>query len=117
MHHIKTNSQQFTIQQLSKKLEIPKPTLRFWEEEFKGLITPLRTPGGQRRYTEEHISIIKNIKNFRDMGKSILEIKEILTRNHYQKADVKNTDIEVLSERISQIVLEEVSKFLGKKSI
>jgi len=27
-----------TIQQLSAKLNIPKPTLRFWEKEFEGIL-------------------------------------------------------------------------------
>jgi len=50
------NSEQFyTIQQLSVKLQIPNPTLRFWEKELKGIIIPLRTQGGQRRYSIENL--------------------------------------------------------------
>ncbi|MBW1699156.1 MAG: MerR family transcriptional regulator [Deltaproteobacteria bacterium] len=51
----------FTIQQLSRKLNVPKPTLRFWENELKGLLVPLRSKGGQRRYTFEHVELIKQI--------------------------------------------------------
>lgn len=54
-----------TIQQLSAKLNVPKPTLRFWEKEFEGILLPLRTNGGQRRCTSEHVSVIEEIKMFK----------------------------------------------------
>ena len=56
------NEQLHTIQQLSTKLNIPKPTLRFWEKEFEGILVPLRTKGGQRRYAPGHVSLIEEIK-------------------------------------------------------
>lgn len=111
------NSKKYTIQQLSEKLNIPRPTLRFWEKEFEGMIAPLRTPGGQRRYTEEHISVISSIKELRNMGKSISEIRDILSDNHNNNLEIHDTNIQMLSDRISQIVMAEVSKFLSKKSI
>jgi hypothetical protein len=51
-----------SIQELSTKLNIPKPTLRFWGKEFEGILLPLRTNGGQRRYVPEHVSILSEIK-------------------------------------------------------
>ncbi|KUG29892.1 transcriptional regulator, merr family [hydrocarbon metagenome] len=35
--------------------------LRFWESEFPGL-APIRTPKGQRLYTDEHVRLITRIK-------------------------------------------------------
>lgn len=35
--------------------------LRFWETEFPQL-TPVRTPKGQRLYTEEHLQLLRRIK-------------------------------------------------------
>ncbi|EHJ47936.1 regulatory protein MerR [Solidesulfovibrio carbinoliphilus subsp. oakridgensis] len=35
--------------------------LRFWESEFPQLV-PVRTPKGQRLYTEEHLALIRRIK-------------------------------------------------------
>jgi len=40
-----------SIQEISALLKVAKPTLRFWEKEFEGILVPLRTRGGQRRYT------------------------------------------------------------------
>jgi len=35
--------------------------LRFWETEFPQLV-PVRTPKGQRLYTDEHLSLLMTIK-------------------------------------------------------
>ncbi len=35
--------------------------LRFWESEFPGL-SPIRTPKGQRLYTDDHVRLIARIK-------------------------------------------------------
>lgn len=35
--------------------------LRFWETEFPQL-APVRTPKGQRLYTEEHLELVRRIK-------------------------------------------------------
>jgi hypothetical protein len=32
-----------SIQEVSALLKVPKPTLRFWEKEFEGILAPLRT--------------------------------------------------------------------------
>ena len=67
-----------TIQQVSQQLDIPKPTLRFWEKEFEGILVPLRTSGGQRRYALEHVAIIQEIKLLKQAGLSLVEIKRTL---------------------------------------
>ena len=63
-------NQLFSILQVSEKLNIPKHTLRFWEKEFSGLLVPLRTNGGQRRYTMENLLLLEEIKKCRDNGLS-----------------------------------------------
>ena len=67
--------QAITIQQVSQKLDVPKPTLRFWEREFVGILVPLRNNGGQRRYAPEHVPIIEEIKMLKKAGLSLAEIK------------------------------------------
>ncbi len=58
-----------TIKQVSHLTGIPTHTLRFWEKEFDGILVPLRTQGGQRRYNSESISLIESI--FKEMNKKI----------------------------------------------
>ncbi len=103
-----------SIQQLSTKLNIPKPTLRFWEKEFEGILLPLRTNGGQRRYTQEHVSIIEEIKTLKKEGFSLANIKRKLENKH----DSENSNrggIDLLAERVAEIVRAEISSFFEKE--
>ncbi len=109
----------FTIQQLSLKLEIPKSTLRFWEKELEGILIPLRTRGGQRRYAAEHISIIKEIKHMSSRGLSLAEIKRTFvakTKDDRQETDKKNKQkIDILADRIAETVKTEVYNLLKEE--
>jgi DNA-binding transcriptional MerR regulator len=99
-----------SIQQISIKLNIPKPTLRFWEKEFEGILLPLRTNGGQRRYTFEHVSLIREIKALKKAGLSLAKIKTKLD-NRY-KSDYSNREgIDLFAERVAAVVKIEVIKY------
>ena len=109
-----------SIQQVSTKLNIPKPTLRFWEKEFEGLLQPLRTDGGQRRYTCEHIAIVEKINAFRKAGFSLVEIKRKLGREltlsgTQRLGDGSTLGIDILVERVTKAVKAELLKFLKTK--
>jgi DNA-binding transcriptional MerR regulator len=111
MEHIE---QLFTIQQISRKLNIPKPTLRFWEKELDGIIAPLRTPGGQRRYTMEHLSLIQKIQRMRRQGMRLSEIKTKLNNlNAGMKLHTNTVDFEVLVEKVTEVVKNEIYRFLN----
>jgi len=110
--------QTVSIQHLSLKLKIPKPTLRFWEREFEGVLVPLRTQGGQRRYTPGHISIIKEIKNLRGKGMTLAEIKRELSNS--DKADrnhLSSNRIDFLANRVAEVVREEVYRFFQREGL
>jgi DNA-binding transcriptional MerR regulator len=104
----------FTIQQLSEKLKIPKPTLRFWEKELDGIIVPLRTSGGQRRYTGEHIAVLEEIKSLRDSGKSLCEIKQVL-HNGNRNTVSDDEPVDLLSEHIAKAVRSEINRFFQQR--
>ncbi|EPR40785.1 transcriptional regulator, MerR family [Desulfovibrio sp. X2] len=52
----------YKIGQAAKLLEVKPYVLRFWETEFEQ-IKPVRTPSGQRAYTEETIEVVRRIKH------------------------------------------------------
>ena len=110
-----------SIQQISTKLNIPKPTLRFWENEFEGLLSPLRTHGGQRRYTFEHIAVIEKINALKKAGLSLAEIKRKLGRGVASESgtlgleDRQTVEIDILVERVTEAVKAELLKFLKTK--
>jgi len=113
--------QLYTIQQLSVKLKIPKPTLRFWEKEFEGILQPLRTHGGQRRYAPEHVSVIKEIKILKKAGLSLMEIKSKLGKGRTSVAecqrsgDERTDGIDLLVERVAEVVKMEVLRLFQKE--
>ena len=110
--------QLFTIQQVSTKLNIPKPTLRFWEEELGGIIVPNRTPGGQRRYSSEHISIIEDIAYLKKRGMSLADIRKQLVSQYTQNGDFSDSDnIDLLAEQIAEAVRAEIYSFFEKKHL
>ena len=95
-----------TIQQLSRMFKIPKPTLRFWEKEFEGILVPLRTRGGQRRYTIEHISIIEEINDLKKRGLSLGEIRRELSGHP------DSNKFDLLASKVAELVKAEVYTFL-----
>ena len=110
-----------SIQQVSTKLNIPKPTLRFWEKEFEGLLLPLRTSGGQRRYTSEHISIVEEINELKKVGLGLAEIRSMLRRARmpeigiHRSGDGQAAGIDHLAERVAAIVKMEIHRFFVNK--
>jgi len=53
----------YSISQVNALTGVPKPTLRFWEKEFKDHLEPQRTAGNQRRYDEQTVDTIRRIND------------------------------------------------------
>jgi len=108
--------QPLNIQQVSLKLKIPKSTVRFWEREFQGVLVPLRTKGGQRRYTREHVSMIEEIKKLREMGVNLTEIHAHLIKRYRSNMDNLNPSrIDFLANRVAEVVRDEVYQFFQRE--
>jgi DNA-binding transcriptional MerR regulator len=105
------HEQSFSIAEISNKLNVPKHTLRFWEKEFRGGIVPLRTRGGQRRYTAQDVAAIERIKSLRERGLSLSEIKKVFTEGNREGQD-SIQKIDVFSKRVAEVVKTEVYNFL-----
>jgi DNA-binding transcriptional MerR regulator len=52
----------YGIWDVSKICSVPTHTIRFWEKEFGNFLSPARTIGMQRRYTDSDIRQIMKIK-------------------------------------------------------
>lgn len=109
-----------TIKQVSEITGIPAYTLRFWEKEFEGILVPLRTNGGQRRYTSEHVSIIEEISLLKKAGLSLADIKRKLGKGQMSEAgsqrsgDERTDGIDLLAERVAEVVRSEVLRFFER---
>ena len=101
------------IKDVSKKLGVPKPTLRYWEKRFQGILSPIRTDGGQRRYSVEQLAVIEQIKSMKNEGKRLSEIEEKL--RHCVISGLNEPcalPIDALTDRIARVVRAEIFNFL-----
>ena len=114
---MQTPMKTLTIQELSARAGISKHTLRFWERELNGVIVPLRTKGGQRRYTLEHVLVIEEIKRLKGKGHRLDDIKRDLNRRFNSEAEHYNLQrADVLANKIAEIVRTAIFSFLEEKA-
>lgn len=105
-----------TIKQVSQKFNITRPTLRYWEREMAGVLTPLRTQGGQRRYTLQHLLIIEEIKGLKKKGLSLIDIKNILNNKYNTDSKHSNSDkTDLLADQILEIVKSAIYRFFEEE--
>ena len=98
------------ISEVSRITKTPCHTLRFWEKEFAGMLLPLRTKGGQRRYTRETVLLIEQIRRLQEEGMSLSRIKRTLSGE--QEITKPHQDrVGELAERVSAIVKDEIYNF------
>lgn len=66
----------FSISKLEKMIGLPSSTLRYYEKEFSFYLNIPKSPGGHRRYTQEHIQKFLYLKKLiHEQGLSIKEVK------------------------------------------
>ena len=70
-------SKHFGIGALSKAATVKVETIRYYEHE-RLLPEPPRTEGGHRSYTQEHLRRLVFIRRSRELGFSMVEIRELL---------------------------------------
>lgn len=105
-----------SIQEVSDRTGLPKSTLRYWEKELSQYISPMRTPGGQRRYSIDHIQMFQKVQMLKQQGNKISEIKQIFELQNNTVADDKvsvKDFVELFTQRIAELVSKEVSCFLS----
>jgi DNA-binding transcriptional MerR regulator len=108
----------FTIQQISQKCDVPKSTLRFWEKRLDPLFSPIRSPGGQRRYVQEHIDLIGRIKQLQADGLSLEDMRQTLEQTMSPEPEpAAVVGLDRLADRVAGLVKEEVYRFLREGPI
>lgn len=107
-----TNNQEidfFKIGVLSKKAEVSKRTIRYYEE--LELLTPSKvSDGGFRLYTTNDLQRLMVIKGFKELGFSLDQIKELL---HPKPAKNKQEQLEY-SRQILKSQLEATNEQIEK---
>ena len=107
-----------TIREVSRRFNITTHTLRFWEKELDGVLSPVRTPGGQRRYTNDDILIIIKIKKLKKEGLSLARIKKSLEE---EKANSLNRStspkIDYIANEVAEMVRSTIYSILKDEKL
>ena len=107
----------YSIQEVSTRTNVSKHTLRFWERELNGIIVPLRTDGGQRRYTSNHLFIIEEVKRLKKKGLSLIEIRKTLYSSRDMSVKENSLErIDLLANQIAEVVKTTLYNFLEKEN-
>ena len=99
-----------SISEVAEVAGVAVHTLRYWESEFKPFFAPYRTKGRQRRYTDEQVERVLEIKRLLKVDKySIAGAKQLLGRRQGQDNtgpaeadDTGNGDSKALTETRSE---------------
>lgn len=100
----KQNEYFIPINEVSKELDVPAHTLRYWEKQFPGAIRPVTGSGNRRYYRNETVEKLRSIKSLLyDKGMTIAGVKKILHNGTF-KSEIKDTKMPVnAGEKHSQI--------------
>ncbi|MDR1826629.1 MAG: MerR family transcriptional regulator [Rickettsiales bacterium] len=102
------------ISELSKKLDIPAHTLRFWEKEFPTLIAPTTGAGGRRYYKQETVDNIFALKKYLYAeGYTIDGVKKLISTGRFQASKNAADDSGAITEALE--LLSEAKVILSNK--
>jgi DNA-binding transcriptional MerR regulator len=79
----------FTVGQVSVMLEVQQAFLRRLDE--KGVVSPSRSEGRQRRYTRREVTVVQYVVELADQGVSLAGIRRILEL----EAQVRGLEVQV----------------------
>lgn len=103
----------FSIGQVNAITGIPKPTIRYWEKEFRDFLDPARTTGNQRRYDERSIADLERVNYLvKVQGYTIDGARRKLDLiRKIEHGDVPNSDpVAELARAMSDYLLKKFSK-------
>ncbi len=79
----------YKIKDVSEKVGVPVSTIRYWQKEFEEFVSPKRTKGGQRRYTNADVKVFTSIKEIlHGNNKSIAEAKKELKKYQMSRSEI-----------------------------
>lgn len=102
-----TNEYFIPINEVSKRLNIPAHTLRYWEKQFPTIIRPTTGAGGRRYYRNETVNRFQTIQDLLyNRGMTIAGVKKMIHNGEFLNTDTqviektadKKTNLEFKSE-------------------
>lgn len=114
------------INEVSKKLNITKRAVKFYEEN--GLLNPKKLDNNYRDYSDEDILILQKISLYRKLGISIQDIKALLKnddkellikiyKDKLSEMDLKSKEIELLKAYLDNDNISEAEEMLDYENV
>ncbi|MRH44360.1 MerR family transcriptional regulator [Aquibacillus halophilus] len=96
----------YSIKRVSELLNIPTVTIRAWENRYN-IISPTRSKGGHRLYSQEDIETLKWLKaQTQDNNMKISEAVRLLKQSHPEITEVKSGSVRNFENLIDQLYQE-----------
>ena len=90
----------YIISDASKMLNVESHVLRYWEEELS--IPIPRNEMGHRYYTENHINLLKNVRDLKKQGYGLRAIKMMITDPKDTKDHKNVLEVREVPQTVSQ---------------
>ncbi len=71
----------YSIGAVAKMVGVPASTLRAWEDRY-ALIVPVRSPGGQRLYSRDHVEQLRFVREHVESGLQPADAHRLLAERH-----------------------------------
>ena len=109
---MKDNKRLLRIGDVAELIEVPVHTLRYWERMFKEDLSPYRSSGGQRMYSEGDVIKIREVKKLlKEEGYSINGVRRILKKGNEKKESLtpslaKEPDWSAIALDVTRVIRE-----------
>lgn len=112
------SEKRYIISDASKMLDVESHVLRYWEEELEIKIP--RNEMGHRYYTENHINLLKNVRDLKKQGYGLRTIRMMIGGDPKElpETTIKANKMEQFQEIMGNIVskaLKESGRELGQE--
>lgn len=101
----------YMISEAAKQVNVETHVLRYWEEELALSIN--RTEMGHRYYTEEDIQLFRCIKELKEQGMQLKELKELIPDMLRTRAEVQLKRQNTISEEKQTMLIVNEEEFLN----
>jgi len=109
---VSDSNKRHPIRLVAARTGLSRDVLRAWESRY-GAVEPLRTPGGQRLYSDEDIERLGLLRQALDAGRRIGQISDLgLKELQRLVREDEKAALEIIERRVSEPVASRAEKFL-----
>ena len=91
----------YSIGAVAKMVDVPAQTLRSWEDRY-ALIVPVRSAGGQRLYTRDHVEELRFVRDHIQSGLQPADAHRLLAERRRARANAADPASGVVDSRDEQ---------------